>query len=220
VSGHGDGHEPLPTHVLGSTLMPKFLMRRFYARVVDRLAGTGPVHYHSMPELGGFGRTDRIVDALRWPFEQARARRERVQLVGHSLGGVVAWVLVHEFPDVIARAELWCAPLRGTALAPTSAPVPEARFLAPASRYLARYNRPVSGPFVRSMYTWLDPLAVPSLRTCYIEGDTVENHVVSPIPIPHRRLRTNEHVHTGIADHVTLPRMELINRRLGERDAA
>jgi pimeloyl-ACP methyl ester carboxylesterase len=212
--------KPVCTYVLGPTLMPRVLMPRFYARIVKRLQGDGDCVYYAMPELGGFGRTDKIVDALRWPLEQARARRERVQLVGHSIGGVVAWALLHDYPDVVARAELWCAPLRGTKLAPAGAPVAEARFLTPASRFLKRYDRPVSGPFVRSVYTLLDPLAVPSRHTCYVEGETAENHIVSPLPVPRRFLRTNEQHHRGIADHISLPRMTSINRRLRELDGA
>ena len=207
------------THVLGPTLMPRFLMPRFYRGVVDRVAGGGPVRYHAMTERGGLGRTDHVVDGFRAIVEHAAARREKVRLVGHSLGGIVAWVLAHEYPHAVERAELWCAPVRGTALANVLVPVAESRFLARASRWLRRYDRPLNGTQVTAIYTVLDQLAVPPARTCYVEGDQVTNYLVSP----YRRaagLRPNELLHRGIGEHVTLPRSPSINAVLAARDAA
>ena len=205
------------THVLGPTLMPRFLMPRFYRAIVQRVAVGGPVRYHAMPEHGGLGRTDRVVDGFRALIEEAESRSERVRLVGHSLGGIIAWVLAHEYPRVIEFAELWCAPVRGTALANVLVPVAESRFLAPASRWLRGYDRPLSGPLVRAVYTPLDQLAVPAMRACYLEGDQVENHVVTPF----RRtsLRANEFLHRGAGEHVTLPRSPAVNTRLDDHDA-
>lgn len=204
------------THVLGPTLMPRFLMPRFYDAVVRRVS-SGDVRYHAMPERGGLGRSDRVVDRFRAMIEQADARSEQVRLVGHSLGGIIAWVLAHEYPRVIEMAELWCAPVRGTALANVLVPVAESRFLAPASRWLRRYDRPLSGPLVRAIYTPLDQLAVPAVRACYLEGDSVENHVVTPFRVP--SVRPNEFVHRGGGEHVTLPRSTAVNRHLEDHDA-
>ena len=205
----------LETHVFGPTLMPGYLMPRFYRRLVTRLANGGAVAYHPMTDRGGLGRTDRIVDSLRGYLEDARADGRQVQLAGHSLGGVVAWVLTHEYPDVVRVAELWSTPVRGTALSNVMVPVAEARFLARASRWLRNYDRPVSGPLVRSVYSTLDQLAVPSTRVCYIEGDTAENHLVSPVAVPRRLRGRNVQLHRGVADHVFLPRLPSINRELG-----
>lgn len=207
------------THVLGPTLMPGFLLRPFYRRVTLRLAD-GPVTYHSMPEQGGLGRTDLVVDSFRPIAEHAAARREKIRLVGHSLGGLVAWVLAREYPHAIELAELWCAPVRGTALANVIVPVAESRFLARTSRWLRSYDRPLDGPRVRAIYTALDQLAVPAAHACYLEGENVENFLVSPYRNAHLRLRPNEHLHRGVAEHVTLPRMASVNRLLAERDAA
>ena len=206
------------THILGPTLMPRFLMPRFYRGVVARVAGNGPVTYHAMPERGGLGRTDLVVDGFRDIVEQAAARREKVRLVGHSLGGIVAWVLVHEYPYAIEYAELWCAPVRGTAWANVVAPVAESRFLARTSRWLQRYDRPLNGPPVIAIYSALDQLAVPPSRACYLEGDHVTNYLVSP----YRRvpLRTNEVLHRAFGEHVTLPRGGSINAVLAARAAA
>ena len=205
------------THVLGPTLMPRFLMPRFYRSVVHRVAAGGPVRYHAMPE-GGLGRTDEIVDSLKPLLIAAESAGQRVRLVGHSLGGIVAWALAHEHPAAIELAELWCAPIRGTALATVSAPVAESRFIAPASRWLRRYDRPLAGTFVRSVYTTLDQLAVPAARACYVEGDLVENHLVTPFARP--RLRVNEFHHRAGGDHVLLPRSAAVNHRLEDHDAA
>lgn len=202
------------THVLGPTLMPRFLMPRFYRALTRRLAGDGPVQYHAMPERGGLGRTDHVVDHFRPLLEAAAAKRQKVRLAGHSLGGLVTWVLAHDYPYAIDVAELWCTPVRGTALANVTVPVAESRFLARASRWIQRYDRPVAQTRVRAIYTTLDQLAVPSLSACYIEGDTVENHVVTPSPGRVRSSRPNEFVHRGTAEHVTLPRLASINAAL------
>ena len=208
------------TLILGPTLMPGWLMPRFYAPLVARLHD-GPadgVAYHPMPEAGGLGRTDRIVEGLRPRFEQARADGVRLRLAGHSLGGIVAWALCHEYPDVVEVAELWAAPIRGTALATTTVRVPESRFLARESRWLRRYRAPVTGPLVRAVYSPLDPLATPSLRACVVEGDTAENHVVSPLPLPARFHCPNQYVHLGLAGHTLLPRRGHVNRDLALHD--
>lgn len=202
------------THVLGPTLMPRFLMPRFYRVLTDRLAGDGPVHYHAMPERGGLGRTDLVVDHFRPLLEAAAAKRHKVRLAGHSLGGLVAWVLAHDYPYAIDVAELWCTPVRGTALANVTVPVAESRFLARASRWIRRYDRPVEHTRVRAIYTTLDQLAVPSRYACYLEGDNVSNVVVSPNGLKRREQRPNEHVHRGAAEHVTLPRLASVNRWL------
>jgi pimeloyl-ACP methyl ester carboxylesterase len=209
---------PATTHVLGPTLMPGWLMPRYYRRLAARLSGGGPVGFHPMPERGGLGRTDRIVDSFRPLLEDAAAAGTPVRLAGHSLGGIVAWVLAQEYPRTVEVAELWCAPIRGTALASVTAPVAESRFLAPASRWLRRYDRPVYGPLVRAVYTPLDQLAVPAATACYVEGNRVENHVVAPFRIPRRRLRWLEFAHRGAAEHVTLPRLANVHDRLAARD--
>lgn len=206
------------THVLGPTLMPGFLMPRFYRGVTRRLAGSGPVRYHSMPERGGLGRSDRVVDSFREVMEEAGGRGDTVRLAGHSLGGIIAWVLAHEYPTVVEMAELWCAPVRGTALANVAVPVPESRFLARASRFLRRYDRPLNGPLVRAVYTPLDQLAVPAANACYVEGDNVENHIVTPFRV--RAERPNTFVHRGTGEHVTLPRGRGINTALLIHDAS
>ena len=233
------GPEDATTLVLGPTLMPGWLMPRFYAPVVARLhdlparepsgdrgpapdLAVGPadgVCYYPMPEVGGLGRTDRIVERLRPRFEQARRSGVRLRLVGHSLGGIIAWALCHEYPDVVEVAELWAAPIRGTVLATTGVRVPESRFLAPESRWLRRYRDPVQGPLVRAVYSPLDPLATPSLRACVVEGDTAENHVVSPLPLPARFHCPNQYVHLGLAGHTLLPRRGHVNRDLAFHDA-
>ena len=202
------------THVLGPTLMPQFLMPRFYRTMATRLAEGGPIEYHSMSERGGLGRTDLVVDRFRPIVEAAAARREKVRLAGHSLGGVAVWVLAHEYPYAIDAAELWCAPVRGTALANVLVPVAESRFLARTSRWLRRYDRPVERTTVRSIYTVLDQLAVPSPYACYLEGDNVTNHLVSPYSLHRRLRRPNEQWHRGTAEHVTLPRLRSINTAL------
>lgn len=207
------------THILGPTLMPRFLMPRFYRALAARLAQGGPVEYHAMSERGGLGRTDLVVDRFRPIIETAAARREKVRLAGHSLGGLVTWVLAHDYPYAIEEAELWCAPVRGTALANVIVPVAESRFLARTSRWIRRYDRPVEQTRVRAIYTVLDQLAVPSQHTCYLEGDNVENHVVAPHALRRER-RPNEHVHRGAAEHVTLPRLTSINAALDARSSA
>jgi pimeloyl-ACP methyl ester carboxylesterase len=202
------------THVLGPTLMPRFLMPRFYRALTRRLSQGGPVQHHAMPEWGGLGRTDHVVDHFRPLVEAAAAKRRKVRLAGHSLGGLVAWVLAHDYPYAIDIAELWCTPVRGTALANVTVPVAESRFLARNSRWIRRYDRPVAHTRVRAIYTTLDQLAVPPRYACYLEGDQVENVVVSPYRLRKRDRRPNEHLHVGAAEHVTLPRLASVNRWL------
>lgn len=193
-------------------------MARFYRRAISRFEARGEVELHAMPERGGLGRTDRVVDHFRGMLEAAGRRGEQIDLAGHSLGGIVAWVLAHEYPEVVRRAELWCAPVRGTALGRVGAPIPELRFLARDSRFLRRYDTPTAGPVVRAVYTVLDPLAVPAYETCYLEGQGVENHVVTPVP--RWRTRENEFVHRAAVEHVVLPRVGWLNDELARRDAS
>src|SRR5207247_369400 len=80
--------------------------------------------------------------------ESAQARHEKLRLVGHSLGGVVAWALAQEYPEAVDTVEVWGAPLRGTGVARFFArisAVQEARFLSPDRGWLQRYHRPVHG---------------------------------------------------------------------------
>ena len=130
-----------------------------------------------------------------------------VRLVGHSLGGVVAWALAHEYPDVVETVEVWAAPLRGTALAILLRHGgAEARFLSPGSRWLARYDRPLDGPRVRSVYSACDALVVPPRRSSHVEGERADNHLLCPWPLPAGKKRSDERVHSGWSDHILLPR--------------
>src|SRR3954452_23403454 len=128
-----------PTHVFGGTLVPPLIMPSFYGPLVRRLAEGGPVSYHAMAPWGGLGRTDLIVESFAPLLEAARAGGTPVRLAGHSLGGVVAWALAHEFPDVVDTVELWAAPVRGTAAVLLARAFAEGRFLAPGSRWLTKY---------------------------------------------------------------------------------
>ncbi|MBV8159513.1 MAG: hypothetical protein JO265_01190 [Acidimicrobiia bacterium] len=196
------------THVFGATLLPSFTLPWFYANRARRLAEGGSVHYHAMPK-GGLGRTDDIVERFLPILEDARSSGEKLRLMGHSLGGVVAWALAHEVSDAVDAVELWGAPLRGTGLAnffKFLQPVQEATFLARGSEFLASYDRPLHGPSVRSIYTAVDLFVVPPRETCYVEGDRAENHFLSPHPLARADQRRGEQVHAGIADHILLPR--------------
>lgn len=204
-------NEPAPgaydTHVFGGTLIPSWMMPVFYAPLARRLAQGGCVRYHAMAPQGGTGRTDRIVESFTHLLDAARASGAQVRLAGHSLGGVVAWALAHEYPDAVDTVELWATPVRGTAIARLFRHlVGEARFLAPGSRWLQRYDRPLNGPRARSLYTACDVFVMPSQLSSYIEGDRAQNHFLCPIPVPRHKQRVRERVHTGWADHLLLPR--------------
>jgi len=130
-----------------------------------------------------------------------------VRLAGHSLGGVVAWVLAHEYPDVVDTVEIWAAPVRGTAFAALLRNVAaEARFLAPGSRWLHRYDRALDGPMARSVYTACDVLVAPPRASSFINGDRAQNHFLRPAPLTRQELRAGEQIHAGCADHTLLPR--------------
>lgn len=203
----GGAPDGFPTHVFGGTLVPCWVMRPFYGPVARRLAQGGPIRYHSMAPRGGVGRTDRIVASYAEVFERARSRNQKVRIVGHSLGAVVAWALAHEWTDVVDTVELWCAPLRGTALARLFQAVSaEARFLSPGSRWLATYDRPLDGPTVRSFYTACDVFVVPPRRSSYVLGERAENHFLCPPASRRPSHREGERIHQGLGDHVLLPR--------------
>lgn len=200
--------EGFTTHVFGATLLPSFLMPWFYKGRAERLAEGGAVHYHAMPK-GGLGRTDDIVESFLPILENARQQGDKLRLVGHSLGGVVAWALAHEVAEAVDTIEMYGAPLRGTGLAnffKFIQPVQEATFLARGSEFLASYDRPLNGPVVRSLYTSIDLFVVPPRESCFVEGDRAENHLLSPFKVPGSERRTGERVHSGLADHVLLPR--------------
>ncbi|HET6795094.1 MAG TPA: hypothetical protein VFH45_11655 [Acidimicrobiales bacterium] len=198
---------PMPTHVFGGTLVPSWMVPVFYRPIGRRLAAGGPVTYHAMAPYGGLGRTDRIVDSYLPLLERTAAAGGRVRLAGHSLGGVVAWALAQEYPEVVDTVEVWAAPLRGTSIARFLHNLgAEARFLSPGSRWLRRYDRPLSGPVGRSVYTACDALVLPVRESCYMEGERVANHFLTPVPLPFGRRRPAERVHTGLADHILLPR--------------
>ena len=196
------------THVFGATLTPARVLPWFYGPRAARVAEGGAIHYHAMP-YGGLGRTDRIVESFLPLLDSAKARDEKLRLVGHSLGGVVAWVLAQECPEAVDTVEVWGAPLRGTGVARFFArvsAVQEARYLSPESAWLKRYDKPLNGPVVRSIYTALDMLVVPSRDSSYVEGDRAASHYLSPFWVRRRDRRAGERVHTGVADHVLLPR--------------
>ena len=81
-----------------------------------------------------------------------------------------------------------------------------ASFLSPDSGWLKRYDRPLNGPVARSIYTALDLMVVPARDSSYVEGDRAENHYLSPLWVRRWDRRPAERVHTGVADHVMLPR--------------
>lgn len=212
---------PATLHVLGPTLMPHGLLPRAYRRLAARLRDAdGAVHYHGMPERHGLGRTDRIVDGFRPLLARARAEDRRLRLAGHSLGGIVCWALAHEYPDVVERLELWCAPVRGTARASVRAPVPESRFLSRQSRWVAQYDQPLPRVRVRAVFPARDTLATPALEVCSVRGERAQNHVV------HRPGRAPTEgvddavLHAGDGGHVTLPSRAWIQGRLRVADAA
>jgi pimeloyl-ACP methyl ester carboxylesterase len=207
-------------HVLGPTLMPPGMVPRAYRRLARRLRDAdGAVTYHGMPERGGLGRTDRVVDVFRPLVRRARAEGSRVRLAGHSLGGIVCWALAHEYPDAVERVELWCAPVRGTRLASARAPVAESRFLCRESRWLAQYDRPLDAVVVRAVFPSHDALASPALEVCPVEGEHAENHVVHR-PGERPTVGTDGmEVHAGTGGHVTLPGRAWIHGRLRVADA-
>jgi pimeloyl-ACP methyl ester carboxylesterase len=203
-----DASDGYTTHVFGATLLPSFLMSWFYKGRAENLAEGGEVHYHAMPN-GGLGRTDDIVEKFLPILEDARQSGEKLRLMGHSLGGVVAWALAHEITDAVDTVEMYGAPLRGTGLAnffKFIQKVPEATYLARGSEFLAGYDKPLNGPVVRSLYTSIDLFVVPPRESCFVEGDKAENHLLSPRALPFNEQRTGERVHPGLADHVLLPR--------------
>jgi pimeloyl-ACP methyl ester carboxylesterase len=203
----GGSERGFPTHIFGGTLVPAWIMPAFYAPLGRRLSEGGPIAYHRMAPLGGLGRTDRIVESYTPFLDKARSEKTAVRLAGHSLGGVVAWVLAHEYPDVVDTVELWAAPVRGTALAALLRNVvAEARFLAPGSPWLDRYDRALNGPIARSVYTACDVLVAPPRASSFIDGDRAQNHFLCPRPLTRRERRAGEQIHTGWADHTLLPR--------------
>lgn len=201
------------THVFGATMLPSFMMTTFYAKRANRLAEGGQVHYHAMPK-GGLGRTDDIVEQFLPILEEARDSGEKIRMMGHSLGGVVAWALAHECTEAVDTVEMYGAPLRGTGLANLFKfikPVQEATFLARGSEFLKHYDRPLDGPVVRSLYTSLDLWVVPPRESCFVEGDRADNHLVTPRPLSRSEQRSGEKWHTGLVDHVLLPRHAVLS---------
>lgn len=213
------------THVFGGTVAPRWSMQWLYGPLARRVAQGGPVAFHTMAPVGGLGRTDRLVDRFRPILEAAAGEGRQVRLAGHSLGGAVAWVLAHEYPDAVELVELWGAPVRGTAVARLFTMVaPEARYLLPHSRWLARYDRPLNGPIVRAVYSGCDGIVVPPRHSSAIEGDRAENHFVTapicPFSTTRRSGRADEIVHRGVVDHVLLPRHSATGRALESQAAA
>ena len=200
--------------MFGGTMAPAFAMPRLYGRLARRLsAGGATVRFHAMPG-GGFGRTDRIVDRFAEELERAALSGARLRLAGHSLGGAVAWALAHELTAHVERVELYGAPLRGTRWAPTWAPLPEARFVSPMSRWLRRYDRPLDGPVVVSVYSWLDTFVVPPRRSSHVEGSAAQNHFLVPFPLPHHLRRPDERLHAIACEHAYLPAHAGLQERL------
>lgn len=202
----------IETLLFPTTLMPAYAIARFYAPLLRGLP-PGRVRFHALPR-GGLGRTDAVVDGFRPGLEAIGARGGRVRLVGHSLGGVVAWALAHDYPDIVAEVELYAAPLRGTSRLATWMPLPEARFLTRASRWLGQYDRPLNGPMVRSVYTFCDVVVTPAREVCRVEGDRAENHYVVPFHVPARQRRDHEHLHRAAVSHTALPRHARLQARL------
>ena len=211
-SGSGRRKGEIETLLFPTTLMPAYAISRFYAPLLRRLPA-GPVRFHALPG-GGLGRTDTVVDGFRPVLEAVRGRGGRLRLIGHSLGGVVAWALAHDYPDVVAEVELYAAPLRGSSRLATWMPLPEARFLTRASRWLRQYDRPLNGPMVRSVYTFCDVFVTPAREVSRVEGDRAENHYVVPFHVPSRQRRADEHLHRATVSHTLLPRHARLQARL------
>jgi pimeloyl-ACP methyl ester carboxylesterase len=197
-------------HVFGGTLAPRWLMPRLYGRISTRLAEGGPVRFHPMQPFGGLGRTDHIVESFEPILSDARDRGVEVRLAGHSLGGVVAWALAHQYPDVVDTVEMWGAPLRGTLAARALARFGgEAKFLRPCDRWLRKYDQPLNGPTVRSFYTACDELVLPPRMSSHVEGDDASNHFLVHPLCPHQPRRSkeppHERLHKGLSGHLLLP---------------
>ena len=202
------------THIFGGTMCPSWAMPKMYRFIADRVSEPlGGTEFHSMPECLGLGRTDKVVDHFRPILEEARSHHVTVRLAGHSLGGVVAWVLAQDYPDVVEYAELWGAPIHGTVMAAPWMKFPEAQYLRKHSSWLKQYDKPAEVS-VRSVYTMLDALVVPPREASYAEGERVNNHYLAPVVL---KKWPQEHLHWGIADHCLLPRLAALQRLLGER---
>ncbi len=117
VSGDPDGGAVILLHALGKTGSD-------WGRVAEELGRRWRIH---IPDLRGHGRSD-------WPgaysFELMRddvaamidaLGLERVRLIGHSMGGVVAYLYAMRYPERVERLVLEDVPLPG----PRDRPLPE-----------------------------------------------------------------------------------------------
>lgn len=179
--GGADPDDPVPqTHVFGGTLAPRWSLESLYGRLARRVSAGGPVFCHAMAPAGGLGRTARVVERSRPIMEAAVGAGRHVRLAGHSLEGVVAWVLAHDDPEAVELIELWGAPVRGPAVARLFSIVsPAARSLAPRSRRLAQHDRPLDGPIVRVVYSGCDGIVVPPRTSSAVEGKRAADHFVT-----------------------------------------
>ncbi|MGC1387375.1 MAG: alpha/beta fold hydrolase [Steroidobacteraceae bacterium] len=144
---------------------------RVWSALQGRLqsAGFGPVEAPDVvPLLADIetqaGRVAPVLLAL-----QARCGGERVVIIAHSMGGLIARVLLRDFgAGVIRRIVTIASPHHGTLLA-RGLPWPNAAQISDASPWLRTLNSAQEGRFtvpMSSVYSRQDNLVVPPLSAC------------------------------------------------------
>jgi pimeloyl-ACP methyl ester carboxylesterase len=110
---------------------------------------------------------------------QRRCNGERVMIIAHSMGGLIARALLRELgPSVIRRIVTIGSPHHGTALV-RGLPWPNTRQMCPASAWLHALNAAQEGRFavpVTSIYTAEDNMVVP-VESARLQGaESIELH--------------------------------------------
>lgn len=120
-------------YVIGGTCCPHWGGVIFYNKL---LTGLG-ADLIALPRFG-LGPIDETVDDVIKIIERRYRNEPKVDLVGHSQGGLVAVGVANERPDLVDRVVSIAAPLSGAFLASRFNPVPAVRDMAPHSRFISK----------------------------------------------------------------------------------
>lgn len=196
----------MQTWIIAGTGIPHTVAQRFYAPLA---AGHSEARIIGLPMLG-FGGMQGCCDEIATAMEDELGQGQRIHLIGHSQGGLIAAYLACLFPRDVVQAEAISAPFGGTPVAGLTKFVPAAADMVAGSPFLVHLRQTIvmflknGGSALHSI--WPAPVHFSPLpgdgvlwqtRTSYLVG--ARNTLIAPLST-HARLRAKLPIDIQLVD--------------------